>query len=192
MIVIWDNVDWLMRGWSFVPHLCTILIGQSDIIDGRCLKVKVERKWIDLILVQLSVIVHKWKKHWHYVCPCDLWLIHTLHFICLEKLWTAFLFRCYLFCMLEGFPMFLKVIFFFIYSKPKWLHWKMVALGRWVKGSCLLFFTLQGQRGGGGQALWPHLFAGSKLEPGLSQWPHPPWPSSLVFLFYFAHLMFKT
>ena len=52
------------------------------------------------------------KKHWYYVCPCDLWWIHTLHFICLEKLWTAFLFRCYLFCMLEGFPMFLKVIFF--------------------------------------------------------------------------------
>ena len=49
MIVIWDNVDWLMRGWSFVPHLCTILIGQSDIIDGCCLKVKVvaEVNWFD-------------------------------------------------------------------------------------------------------------------------------------------------
>ena len=49
MIVIWDNVGWLMRGWSFVPHLCTILIGQSDIIDGCCLKVKVvaEVNWFD-------------------------------------------------------------------------------------------------------------------------------------------------
>ena len=49
MIVKWDNVDWLMRGWSFVPHLCTILKGQSDIIDGCCLKVKVvaEVNWFD-------------------------------------------------------------------------------------------------------------------------------------------------
>ena len=38
MIVKWDNVDWLMRGWSYVPYLCTILIGHSDIIDGWSLK----------------------------------------------------------------------------------------------------------------------------------------------------------
>ena len=42
MIVIWDNGDWLMRGWSCVPHLCNILIGHSDIIDGWYLKVKVK------------------------------------------------------------------------------------------------------------------------------------------------------
>ena len=108
------------------------------------------------------------KKHWYYVCPCDLWWIHTLHFICLEKLWTAFLFRCYLFCMLEGFPMFQKVIFFFIYSKPQWLHWKMVALGRWVKGSCLLFFKYY-KWGGGDGGVSPHLIFvtnSTKREPG--------------------------
>ena len=44
---------------------------------------------------------------------------------------------------------------------------------------------LQGQRGGGDRAVSSHLLAGSKLEPGLAgllQWPHPPCPSSLVFL----------
>ena len=77
MIVIWDNVDWLMRGWSFVPHLCTILIGQSDIIDGCCLKVKVvaEVNWFDFGSIECE---------WSF-CPFSM--------LCV-KIWMEVIFRC--------------------------------------------------------------------------------------------------
>ena len=64
---------------------------------------------------------------------CDEYT-HCILFV-LKNFGLLFCLEVIYFVCLKFLPCFWKLFFF-----PQWLHWKMVALGRWVKGSCLLFF----------------------------------------------------